>query len=61
MVKKWRQYFFGRHFNIFTDQKSLEGLLNQVIQTLAQQRWITKLLGYDYEIFYAPGKKNHYG
>lgn len=57
-VKKWRQYLLGRHFNIFTDQKSLKGLLNQVIQTASQQRWLTKVLGYDYETFYTPGKDN---
>ncbi|MCH83963.1 transposon Tf2-1 polyprotein, partial [Trifolium medium] len=57
-VKKWHHYLLGRRFRIFTDQKSLRGLLSQHIQTPAQQRWLTKLLGYDYEIYYTPGRSN---
>ncbi|KAL0409314.1 UNVERIFIED_CONTAM: Retrovirus-related Pol polyprotein from transposon.6 [Sesamum radiatum] len=57
-VRKWRQYLVGRKFNIYTDQRSLKRLLNQTIQTPAQQKWITKLLGYDFEIHYTPGKDN---
>lgn len=57
-ARKWRQYLLGRRFRFYTDQKSLKGLLNQVIQTPSQQRWLTKLLGYDYEILYMLGKQN---
>jgi hypothetical protein len=57
-VKKWRQYLLGRKFNIFTDQHSLKHLLSQVVQTPEQYRWATKLIGYDFEIFYKPGKEN---
>lgn len=48
----------GRHFRIFTDQKSLCGLLSQTIQTPAQEKWLSKLLGFDYEIIYTPGHSN---
>lgn len=54
-VKKWRHYLLGRHFRNFTDQKSLRGLVAQNIQTPAQEKWLTKLLGFDYEILYTPG------
>jgi hypothetical protein len=57
-VKKWRHYLLGRRFRIYTDQKSLRGLLSQTIQTPAQHKWLTKLLGFDYEIFYTPGREN---
>lgn len=57
-VKKWRHYLLGRHFRIYTDQKSLKGLLAQTIQTPAQHKWLAKLLGFDYEIIYTPGKSN---
>lgn len=57
-IKKWRHYLLGRHFRIFTDQKSLRGLLAQTIQTPAQERWLSKLLGFDYEILYTPGCSN---
>ncbi|XP_058733853.1 uncharacterized protein LOC131605523 [Vicia villosa] len=57
-VKKWRQYLIGRHFHIFTDQKSLKNLLVQTIQTPEQQKWAAKMQGFSFEIFYKPGKTN---
>nr|KYP42018.1 Retrovirus-related Pol polyprotein from transposon 297 family [Cajanus cajan] len=57
-VKCWRQYLLGSSFIIQTDQKSLKELLTQVIQTPEQQYYLAKLLGYDYEIQYKPGKLN---
>nr|GEU53767.1 hypothetical protein [Tanacetum cinerariifolium] len=52
------QYLLGRKFRVFTDQHSLKHLLNQRVQTPDQHKWITKLLGYDFEIHYKPGKDN---
>ncbi|KAL0371812.1 UNVERIFIED_CONTAM: Retrovirus-related Pol polyprotein from transposon [Sesamum calycinum] len=57
-VHKWRQYLLGRKFHIYTDQKSLRGLITQTVQTPAQQRWLTKLLGFDFKIHYMPGHEN---
>ncbi|PNY00428.1 hypothetical protein L195_g023708, partial [Trifolium pratense] len=57
-IKKWRQYLLGSPFKIFTDHKSLKSLMTQTIQTPEQQKWLTKLLGYTYEIHYKPGKEN---
>jgi hypothetical protein len=57
-VKKWRHYLLGRRFRVYTDQQSLRGLISQTIQTPAQQKWLSKLLGYDYEILYTPGRSN---
>lgn len=31
-IHKWRQYLLGREFTIYTDQKSIQDLMNQVIQ-----------------------------
>lgn len=57
-IKKWRQYLIGRHFHIFTNQKSLKELLTQTIQTPEQQKWAAKLQGFSFEICYKPGKTN---
>ncbi|GKB30446.1 ty3-gypsy retrotransposon protein [Tanacetum coccineum] len=57
-VKKWRQYLLGRKFRVFTDQRSLKHLLTQVIQSPDQHKWASKLLGYDFEVHYKPGKEN---
>nr|GEV86475.1 transposon Ty3-G Gag-Pol polyprotein [Tanacetum cinerariifolium] len=56
--KKWRQYLLGRRFRVFTDHHSLKHLLTQTIQTPEQHKWLTKLLGYDFELHYKPGKEN---
>ncbi|XP_058784831.1 uncharacterized protein LOC131659692 [Vicia villosa] len=57
-IKKWRQYLIGQEFHIYTDQKSLRNLLLQKIQTPEQQKWASKLQGFNFEIFYKPGKSN---
>ncbi|XP_077246164.1 uncharacterized protein LOC143886068 [Tasmannia lanceolata] len=57
-VTKWRQYLVGRRFQICTDHLSLKFLLEQRVMTLLQQKWLAKLLGYDYEIIYWRGKEN---
>lgn len=57
-VKKWRPYLLGRTFVIKTDHQSLKFLLEQKIGTPSQQKWISKLLGYDFIIEYKKGKEN---
>ena len=57
-VRKWRQYLLGAHFTIRTDHRSLKELLTQVIQTPDQQKYLVKLLGYDYSIVYKSGQEN---
>lgn len=57
-VQKWGHYLMGNHFIIRTDHLSLKYLLDQKITTLMQQKWLTKLLGYDYEIIHKSGYEN---
>ncbi|XP_019450597.1 PREDICTED: uncharacterized protein LOC109352871 [Lupinus angustifolius] len=57
-VKKWRQYLIGRQFYIYTDQQSLKYLMTQGLHTPEQQKWATKLIGFDYEIKYRTGTSN---
>ena len=53
-VKKWRHYLIGTHFKIITDQESLKALLTNACHMPEQQKWVTKLLGYNFEIIYRP-------
>lgn len=57
-VQKWEQYVSGNHFIIRIDQKSLKWLLQQKISTPFQQFWLSKLMGFDYEIVYKSGVEN---
>jgi len=57
-VHKWRPYLVGKPFLVRTDQQSLKYILEQKIGTPAQQKWITKLLGYAFIVEYMRGKEN---
>ncbi|XP_004296076.1 PREDICTED: uncharacterized protein LOC101299658 [Fragaria vesca subsp. vesca] len=57
-VGKWRHYLLGNRFTILTDHQTLRHLLTQRISTPSQHRWLSKLLGYDYEIVYQAGSQN---
>ncbi|KAF2295858.1 hypothetical protein GH714_034617 [Hevea brasiliensis] len=57
-VRTWRPYLLGHKFFIHTDQRSLKYMVEQRVITPEQQNWVSKLLGYDYEIVYKPGKEN---
>jgi hypothetical protein len=55
-VDLWRPYLLGQHFQIKTYHQSLKYFLEQHISSSEQQKWVTKLFGYDYEIIYKKGK-----
>ncbi|XP_015953413.1 uncharacterized protein LOC107477848 [Arachis duranensis] len=57
-VAKFRHYLLGRHFIILSDQQSLKALVDQTLHTPKQQKWLHKLLGFDFEIQYKPGREN---
>jgi hypothetical protein len=57
-VELWHPYLLGKLFQIKTDHQSLKYFLEQRISSQEQQRWVTKLFGYDYEIIYKKGKDN---
>ena len=57
-VLKWHNYLLRRRFCIQIDHKILKYLLEQQISTMNQQKWLVKLMGYDYEIKYRLGWDN---
>jgi hypothetical protein len=57
-LKKWHPYLIGRHFKVKTDHDSLKYFLEQRLSSEEQQKWVTKILGYDFEIIYKKGKQN---
>jgi hypothetical protein len=54
----WHPYLLGQCFQIKTDYQSLKYFMEQHISSSEQQKWVTKLFGYDYEIIYKKGKDN---
>jgi hypothetical protein len=54
----WHPYLLGQCFQIKIDHQSLKYFLEQRISSQKQQKWVTKLFGYDYEIIYKKGNDN---
>ena len=58
VVQKWRHYLLNTHFIIRTDHRSLKFILNQKWTTAFQQRWLVKLMEFDFSIEYKQGHDN---
>jgi len=48
----------GTCFKVKMDHDSLKHFLEQRLSSEVQQKWVTKMLGYDFEIIYEKGKQN---
>ena len=48
----------GRHFKVKMDHDSLKNFLEQILSLEEQQKWVTKMLGYDFEIIFKKGMLN---
>nr|GEU60665.1 putative reverse transcriptase domain-containing protein [Tanacetum cinerariifolium] len=57
-LKMWRHYLYGTKCIVFTDNKSLQHILDQKELNMRQQRWLELLSDYDCKIQYHPGKTN---
>jgi len=57
-VRKLRHYLLGYSFKVRTDQQALKYLLEQRVGTPAQQKLVSKLLGFDFIVEYKKEREN---
>ena len=58
--KKWRRYVEGANHQVqvITDHNNLELFMTTKVLNRRQARWAQELAGYDFRIFFRPGKQN---
>ena len=57
-LTKFRQYLAGNKFKVKTDHNNLWFFLEQRELNERQQKWVSKIQAYDFEIEYVKGKNN---
>jgi hypothetical protein len=57
-LAKFRQYLVGGRFVVRTDHNNLRYFLEQRDLNKRQQKWVSKVQAYDFDIEYVKGKKN---
>jgi hypothetical protein len=57
-VRHWRAYLWGREFMVKTDHYNLKYLLDPRLTTIPQHQWVSKLIGYDFQVQYKLGTSN---
>lgn len=58
VVDTWQPYLLGRHFQIHNNHHNLVYFLDQHLSSPQQNKWLAKMLGYDYLIIYKKGHEN---
>lgn len=57
-VEKWKSYLMGKKFIVKTDHAILRYLWEQLISTTQQEKWLIKLMAFDFVIEYKKGQEN---
>lgn len=57
-VKKWKHYLIRRKFKVNKNHDSLKYLLEKILSSKEQQKWVPQIQGFDFEIIYKNGKDN---
>lgn len=57
-IQKWRHYLLHKQFVIKINHRSLKYILEQRLSTTFLQKWLVKLMEYDFIIEYKQGTKN---
>jgi hypothetical protein len=57
-LTKFRQYLVGSRFVVKTDHNSLKYFLDQKDLSERQQKWVSKIQAFDFDIEYVKGKRN---
>lgn len=58
-VQKWQHYLMLQPFTIRTNQQSIKYILDQKLATPFQQKWLSKLAGFDFTVEYKRGTENN--
>lgn len=58
VLKLWRDYLYGVHYEIFSDYRYLQYTFSQRYLNLRERRWIKLLKDYNLTILYHLGKAN---
>ncbi|KAL8127908.1 hypothetical protein AgCh_014740 [Apium graveolens] len=58
IIHKWQHYLMSLPFVVRTDQQSLKYLLEHKLATPFQQKWLSKLAGFDYMVEFKSGSEN---
>jgi hypothetical protein len=57
-LMKFRQYLVGSRFVVKTDHNNLKYFLDQKDLSERQQKWVSKVQAFDFDIEYVKGKRN---
>jgi hypothetical protein len=57
-LAKFRQYLVGARFVVRSDHNSLKYLLEQRDLNERQQKWVSRIQAYDFDIEFVKGKNN---